>query len=106
MTTEDIKIAQEIFQLIESGVVHGYDAFRYSVEWGGNYMESDLAVEIHGSEIWDAETDFNHSKVYALVEKLHENAVARGEPWTCFVLSSREGEQVKMKFDYQTRDTI
>ena len=100
MITEDIKNIQEIFQLVEAGIVRGYDAFRYSVEWGGNYMESDLAVEKNGSEIWDAETDFNHLKIYALVEKLHEHAVARGEPWKSFVLSYREGEQVKTKFNY------
>lgn len=100
MITEDIKNIQEVFQLVEAGIVRGYDAFRYSVEWGGNYMESDLAVEKNGSEIWDAETDFNHSKIYALVEKLHEHAVARGEPWKSFVLSYREGEQVKTKFNY------
>lgn len=100
MITEDFEIVKAIFQLVEGGIVHGYDAFRYSVEWGGNYMEADLAVEKNGSEIWDAETDFNHSKIYALVEKLHANAVARGEPWISFVLSYREGEQVKTKFNY------
>jgi len=74
--------------------------FDTALNGGGNYMEADLAVEKNGSEIWDAETDFNHSKIYALVEKLHEHAVARGEPWKAFVLSYREGEQVKTKFDY------
>lgn len=100
MITEDFELVKEIFQIVEAGIVQGYDAFRYSVEWGGNYMEADLSVEKNGSEVWDAETDFNNSKIYALVEKLHENAVARGEPWTSFVLSYREGEQVKTKFNY------
>ncbi|POA22578.1 MULTISPECIES: hypothetical protein [unclassified Pseudomonas] len=100
MITEDFELVKSIFELVETGIVHGYDAFRYSVEWGGNYMEADLAVEKNGSEIWDAETDFNNSKIYALVEKLHENAVTRGEPWKSFVLSYREGEQVKTKFNY------
>ena len=95
MIAEDFELVAAIFQLVEAGIVHGYDAFRYRVEWGGNYMEADLAVEKNGSEI-----DFNHSKIYALVEKLHEHAVARGEPWKAFVLSYREGEQVKTKFDY------
>ncbi len=35
MITEDIKIVQEIFQVVEAGIVHGYDAFRYGVELGG-----------------------------------------------------------------------
>jgi len=98
--TQDFELVKEIFQLVEAGIVRGYDAFQYSVEWGGNYMEAELVVEKNGSEIWDAETDFNNSQIYALVEKLHENAVARGEPWKSFVLSYREGEQAKTKFNY------
>ena len=90
MITEDIKIVQEIFQLVEAGIVHGYDAFCYGVEWGGNYMEAELAFEKDGFEHWDAETDFNNSKIYMLVEKLHGNAAVRGEPWNSFVLSYRD----------------
>lgn len=45
MITEDFELVKSIFELVETGIVHGYDAFRYSVEWGGNYMEADLAVE-------------------------------------------------------------
>ena len=45
MITEDFELVKEIFQIVEAGIVPGYDAFRYSVEWGGNYMEADLAVE-------------------------------------------------------------
>jgi hypothetical protein len=47
---EDFELVKAIFQLVEAGIVHGYDAFRYRVEWGGNYMEADLAVEKNGSE--------------------------------------------------------
>ena len=100
MITADMKILQEIFRLVEAGIVHGYDALCYSVEWGGNYMDAELAVEKDGVERWDAETDFNNSKIYMLVEKLHENAAVRGEPWKSFVLSYREGEQVQTKFAY------
>jgi len=98
--TQDFEIVNQIFQLVEAGIVKGYDAFSYSVEWGGNYMEAELAVEKDGVEIWDAETDFNNSKIYMLVEKLHENAAVRGEPWKSFVLSYRDGEQVRTKFGY------
>ncbi|WP_434765812.1 hypothetical protein [Pseudomonas triticicola] len=100
MITEDIKIVQEIFQIVEDGILHACDAFSYSVEWGGNYMEAELAVEKDGVERCDAETDFNNSKIYMLVEKLHENAAVRGEPWKSFVLSYRDGEQVRTKFGY------
>ncbi|WP_085633322.1 hypothetical protein [Pseudomonas sp. R16(2017)] len=100
MLTQDFELVQKVFELVEAGIVHGYDAFRYNVEWGGNYMETELAVEKDGSENWSAETDFNISKIYALVEQLHGNATARGEPWASFVLSYREGEQVKINFTY------
>jgi hypothetical protein len=32
---EDFELVAAIFQLVEAGIVHGYDAFRYRVEWGG-----------------------------------------------------------------------
>lgn len=100
MITEDIKIVQEIFQLVEAGIVHGYDAFRYGVEWGDGYIETELAVEKDGVEDWGAEVDYNGAIMLKLVEQLKANADKRGEPWKSFVLSYREGEQVKMKFDY------
>ena len=34
MITEDFELVKEIFQIVEAGIVQGYDAFRYSVEWG------------------------------------------------------------------------
>ncbi|WP_339434150.1 MULTISPECIES: hypothetical protein [unclassified Pseudomonas] len=99
MIAEDFELVTAIFQLVEAGIVHGYDAFRYRVEWGGNYMEVDLAVEKNSSEIWDAETDFNHSKIYALVEKLHEHAVARGEALEgiCSLLSRRRTSENEIR---------
>lgn len=100
MITEDIKIVEEIFQVVEAGIVHGYDAFRYGVELGEGYIETELAVEKDGVEDWNVETDINVAKILRLVDQLQANAVSRGEPWKSFVLSHREGEQVKTKFNY------
>ncbi|PYB94923.1 hypothetical protein DMX04_26080 [Pseudomonas koreensis] len=100
MINEDIKIVQEIFQLVEAGIIHGYDAFQYGVELGEGYVETELAVEKDGIEDWNAETDINGAKILRLVDQLQANAVKRGEPWKAFVLSYREGEQVKTKFKY------
>ena len=100
MITEDRKLVQEIFQLVEAGIVHGYDAFRYGVELGEGFIETELAVEKGGIENWNAETDINGAKILRLVDQLQANAVERGEPWKAFVLSYREGEQVKTKFNY------
>ncbi|MEW7859085.1 hypothetical protein AB2M95_24500 [Pseudomonas chlororaphis] len=100
MITEDIEIFNKIFQMVEGGIVQGYDAFRYEVEVGESYMEAELTVEKDGVEVTDAEIDFNISDVYFLAEELNDNAVRRGEPWRSFVMSYREGEQVKIKFKY------
>lgn len=100
MITEDIKIVEEIFQVVEAGIVHGYDAFRYGVELGEGYIETELAVEKDGVEDWNVETDINVAKILRLVDQLQASAVSRGEPWKSFVLSYREGEQVKTKFNY------
>ncbi|MGE7955213.1 hypothetical protein ACQKQA_01210 [Pseudomonas sp. NPDC089530] len=100
MITEDIEIFNKIFQMVEEGIVQGYDAFRYEVEVGESYMEAELTVEKDGVEVTDAEISFNISDVYFLAEELKENAVRRGEPWRSFVMSYREGEQVRIKFNY------
>lgn len=44
MITENIKTTQEIFQLVETGVVHGYDAFRYGVELGEDILRRSCAL--------------------------------------------------------------
>jgi hypothetical protein len=98
--TEDIKIVQEIFQEVEAGIVHGYDAFSYGVELGEGYIETELGVEKDGVEDWNVETDMNDAKILRLVGELQANAHKRGEPWKSFVMSYREGEQVKTKFQY------
>ena len=100
MITEDIKIVQEIFQEVEAGIVHGYDVFSYGVELGEGYIETELGVEKDGVEDWNVATDINGAKILRLVDQLQANAVKRGEPWKAFVLSYREGEQVKTKFNY------
>ena len=99
MITEDIKIVEEIFQEVEVGIVYGYDTFRYGVELGEGYIETELAVEKDGVEDWNAETDINDAKILRLVDQL-QAAASRGEPWKSFVLSYRKGEQVKTKFNY------
>lgn len=101
MITEDLEIVKKIFQMIEGGIVHGYDAFRYEVEVGESYMEAELAVEKEGVSVTDAEIDFDISDLYFLVKELKANAVRRGEPWLSFVMSYREGGQVTTKFNYE-----
>ncbi|MBK5345473.1 hypothetical protein JFU48_29490 [Pseudomonas sp. TH49] len=100
MINEDINIVQEIFQEVEAGIVHGYDAFSYGVELGEGYIQTELGVEKSGVEDWNAETDINGAIILRLVDQLHANAVERGEPWKSFVLSYREGGQIKTKFNY------
>ncbi|MBY8960522.1 hypothetical protein J1G18_24795 [Pseudomonas sp. MIS38] len=80
MITEDIKIVEEIFQEVEVGIVDGYDAFRYGVELGEGYIETELAVEKDGVEDWNAETDINGAKILRLVDQLQAAAASRGEP--------------------------
>ncbi|AMQ83515.1 MULTISPECIES: hypothetical protein [Pseudomonas] len=100
MIAEDFEIIKEVFEIVEAGIVQGYDAFHYHVEVGKSHMETELCVEKNGLESWSAEADFDDSKVYFLVERLRANAIKRGELWKSFVLSYREGEQVRTKFNY------
>ncbi len=100
VVTEDLQIIKEIFQIVEAGIVHGYDSFHYQVELGEGYMETEICVEKGGVESWSAEVDFDAWKIYLLAKQLKESSVERGEPWKSFILSYREGEQVRTKFSY------
>ena len=64
------------------------------------YIETELCVEKDGVEDWNVEEDINGAIILRLVRELQDSAVKRGEPWKSFVLSYREGEQVKTKFAY------
>lgn len=100
MITEDIELAKQIFALIESGIVHGYDAFIFEAEVGEGYIESTLTVESEGVSVTNAETDFNSVVLYRLIDELKANAVKRGENWISFVMSYARGGEVKTNFKY------
>jgi len=100
MVTTDVELAKETFELIESGIVHGYDAFQYEVEVHDNFMEEELIIENDGVEITNAETDFNGAVLYDLVEQLKQSSTKRGENWVSFTMSYRQGGEVKTNFTY------
>ncbi|WP_454867701.1 hypothetical protein [Pseudomonas farris] len=100
MITEDLELAKQIFALIESGIVHGYDAFSFEAEVGEGYVESKLTVENDGVAVTNAETDFNSAVLYRLIDELNAKAVKRGENWVSFVMSYARGGEVKTSFKY------
>ncbi|WP_019579669.1 hypothetical protein [Pseudomonas mandelii] len=100
MIAEDLELAKKIFDLIESGIVHGYDSFSYEVEVGEGYMEWMLTVEKDGVAVTNAETDFNGAILHSLIEELKASAMKRGENWISFVMSYKCGGEVKTNFKY------
>lgn len=100
MITTDIEIAKEIFKLIDEGIVNGYDAFKFEVEIYDTFMERELSVENNGVEVTDAETDFNGAVLYDLVKQLKTSSARRGENWVSFIMSYRQGGEVKTNFTY------
>lgn len=100
MVTEDFELVKQIFAIVESGIVHGYDAFSYKVEVGPGCMESELSVEIDGVVVNDAETDFDGFVLFDLATKLKESAESRGESWRFFTMSYTRGGEVKTNFKY------
>ncbi|RBH59139.1 MULTISPECIES: hypothetical protein [Pseudomonas] len=100
MVTEDLELVKQIFALLESGIVNGYDAFRYEAEVFDGYMREQLSVEKNGVEVTDAERDFNGAILYRLLRELKNNAVKREEGWVVFVMSYRRGGEVKANFEY------
>ncbi|WP_017904717.1 hypothetical protein [Pseudomonas asplenii] len=100
MISKDFELVKEIFSLIESGIVNGYDYFCYEVEFCEGYMDILFVVEKDGVESTNAETNFNRAALYELLKKLKLNAAGRGESWRSFVMSYRRGERVVTNFKY------
>ncbi|WP_425928379.1 hypothetical protein [Pseudomonas sp. NyZ201] len=100
MIAKDFEIVKEIFSIVDTGIVDGYDSLRFEVEAREGYIDVSLIVERDGVFISDARTDINNSILYDLVKRLRESAGQRGERWSSFTMSYRQGEQVKTNFKY------
>lgn len=100
MIAKDFELVKEIFTLIESGIVNGYDYFCYEIKVGEGYMEAELIVENAGVRAANVQADFNGAILYDLVKRLKHSAKERGEDWTSFAISYRRGEKVVTNFKY------
>lgn len=100
MIAEDFMLVKEIFSIISDGVIEGYDYLRYEVEVGSGYIDTEFTIEKNGIKVNNPKIDINNAILYSLVKKLRESAKQRGECWTSFVMSHKQGEQVKTKFKY------
>ena len=100
MITEDIEIVKKIFELIQSGIVEGYDAFRYEAEVCEGYIVVGVSIEKNGTLNESPKTDFDGAILYRLVKELKASAASRGENWRSFVMSYSVGGQVKTIFVY------
>ncbi|WP_343575819.1 hypothetical protein [Pseudomonas sp.] len=98
MITEDFALIKEIFSIIDVGIVDDYDSFCFEVEVGDGYIDTELTVERNGAKVTNAKTDINDAILYGLVKRLRKSAGKRGECWVSFVLSYRQGGQVKTEF--------
>ena len=74
MITQDLQLVKQIFELLDAGIVEGYDSFCYEVVVSVGYMETVLTVEKEGVRVTDAETDYNGAILYRLVKELRECA--------------------------------
>ncbi|MFL1548930.1 hypothetical protein ACI77I_07440 [Pseudomonas sp. D47] len=99
MITQDLQLAKQIFELLDAGIVDGYDSFCYEVVVSVGYMETVLTVEKEGGQVTDAETDYNGAILYRLVKELRACAIRRGENWNSFVMTYTRGGQVKTKLN-------
>lgn len=100
MITEDFKIAEDIFSLLNDGIVNGYDSFKFTAEVHEGYMETELSVTSDGVESDNPQTNFNGAVLYDLVKKLKSSFSSRGENWESFTMSYTQGGQVKTHFEY------
>lgn len=100
MITKDIVLMNEVFSILDSGIIDGYDFFCFEVEVGDGYIDTKLTVERDGFVVADVGTDINDAELYGLVRNLKLNASQRGDSWKSFAMCYRRGGQVKTNFKY------
>ena len=100
MVTNDIVILKEIFTLLGTGIINGYDCFKFEVEVHEDYIEHELSVILDGIKSTNIKTDYNISIMYELIEKLKLSASERGDNWNSFILSCEDGGEVKVDYKY------
>lgn len=95
---DDFLIVQEIFALIDQGIVDGYDAFSYDCKVGPGFTHTELTVELNGVTDISPREDIDGLAMIKAATRLQQNAEGRGEGWTSFVMSYRRGERVNVKY--------
>jgi hypothetical protein len=103
MITGDIELINEIFNIIDNGLIDGYDCFRYEAVMGQGFIDTELSVEINGVETTNALTNMDAIRLYDLADALEKRAHQRGENWTSFVISYQRGGQVRTQFHYPVK---
>lgn len=98
MLNDDFAIVQEIFSLIDQGIVDGYDAFSYDCKVGPGFTHTVLTVELDGVTSSSVREEIDGLAMIKATTKLKENAERRGEGWTSFVMSHRRGEEVNVRY--------
>ncbi|OLU20639.1 hypothetical protein BVH01_01475 [Pseudomonas sp. PA1(2017)] len=98
MITEDFPLAQQLFTLIDDGILEEYDAFTFSCIVGKGYIDTQLTTELSDVQNAQARHELNHAVLNELVRQLQANARRRDEDWSSFVMSYRRGEQVSLQF--------
>ncbi|MBB5866619.1 immunity protein YezG family protein [Xanthomonas sp. 3058] len=100
MITKDIELLNEVFNTVKAGVIGEYDQLEYEVFIGDGYIDTVLVVRLNGVEVDQSNYLINNSLIYKMVKSLKESANGRGEFWKSFMISFKDGGQVKVKFEY------
>lgn len=98
MITEDFSLAQKIFELVDEGIVDGYDAFSYDCKVGPGFIHTELTVELDGVTSTSVREEIDGLGMIKAATMLHKNAESRGEGWTSFVMTYRRGGKVAVKY--------
>lgn len=104
MITKDFEISKNIFNLLNSGIIGGYDSFSFEIYTYTGYMVRTLHVTLDSLTIDNAKTDFNSAILCEMVKEFQKNAHERGDKWCGFVMSYEQGGEVKVNFKYVLPD--
>jgi hypothetical protein len=103
MITEDIKILENIFSIIDEDLTrkgYSYTEFEYSCLVYEEFGMTDHTITIKDKEQAHTDCSIDDPECTALFGDLHRNMKARGENWKSLILKF-SGGKVNTRFSYE-----
>ncbi len=101
MITEDVKLLNDIFAIVNEGIDEDYDSFLFRTYIYDGYSVELLQTTLNGQTNSTVKKKYNGAVVSKYLKALRNNARTRGEEWCGLVMSYTKGGKVNVTFEYK-----